>query len=80
MFFYPLLYNTRVVKIDIVLSIDGVCKLANVVIFNPTQVDLVSHVVIYCGVIVIVATQVKNEFYHNQFMTNMLLPLVVEVF
>jgi hypothetical protein len=48
-----------------VLLIDGVYTLANVVIANPTQVDLVSEVVISCEVIVIVVVQVKDDFYHN---------------
>lgn len=44
------------------LSIDSVCTLANVVIANPTQVDLVLQVVISCGVIVTIAAQVKDDF------------------
>jgi hypothetical protein len=63
-----------------VLSIDGVGTLANVVIANPTQVDLVSRAVISCEVIVTVATQVKDDFYCDRCMTNMFFPLVVEVF
>jgi uncharacterized protein with FMN-binding domain len=39
--------------------------LANVVIANSTQVDLVSEVVISCEVIVIVVAKVKSDFYHN---------------
>ncbi len=34
------------------LLVDGVCTLANVVIINPTQIDLVSLVVFSCGVVV----------------------------
>jgi len=63
-----------------VLSIDGVHTLANVVIVNLNRLDLVSHVVISHGVVVIVVAQANNVFYHVQFPTNMFLPLVVEVF
>jgi len=45
-----------------VLSIDGVGTLPNVVIANPTQVDLVSWAVISCEVIVTVVAQVKDDF------------------
>jgi hypothetical protein len=63
-----------------VLSIDGVYTLVNFVIVKTTQVNLVLWAIISCGVIVIVAAQVKNDFYHDRFMTNMFLPRVVDVF
>jgi hypothetical protein len=42
-----------------VLLVNGVCTLANVVIANPTQVDLVSQIVFSHGIVITVATQVK---------------------
>ncbi len=47
------------------LSVDGVYTLVDIVIADPTQVDLVSQVVFFCGVAIIVAIQVKDGFYRN---------------
>ncbi len=62
------------------LLIDGVYTLVNFVIVKTTQVDLVLRAIISCGVIVIFAAQVKDDSYHDRFMTNMFLPRVVDVF
>jgi hypothetical protein len=40
-----------------VLSINGVCTLADVVITNPTQIDLVSWAIFFHAVAVTIATQ-----------------------
>jgi hypothetical protein len=48
-----------------VLLVDGVHTLTNVVIANPTQVDLVSQVALFHGVAMIVAAQVKDGLYCN---------------
>jgi len=45
-----------------VLLVNGVCTLANVVIANPTQVDLVSRAIFFHGVTMIVVTQAKEWF------------------
>jgi hypothetical protein len=60
------------------LSINGVCTLANVVIVDPAWVDLVSRV--SHGVVATIMVTIKYGFYHDQFLTKMLLPLNVEVF
>jgi hypothetical protein len=60
------------------LSLDGVCTLANVVIVDPTWVDFVSWV--FHGVLAIIMAMAKDDFYHDQFPTKMFLPLNVEVF
>jgi hypothetical protein len=43
-----------------VLSINGVCTLADVVIIDPTQVDFVSWATFFHGVVMRVAAQVKD--------------------
>lgn len=60
------------------LSVDGVCTLANVVIINPTWVDLVSWV--FHGVLTTIMAMAKDDFYHDQFLTKMFFPLNVKVF
>jgi hypothetical protein len=66
--------------VDIVLSIDGVHTLANIIIINPTWVDLVLQTTLSCKVTTIVATQVKNALCHDWFLTDMFLPPIVEDF
>jgi hypothetical protein len=48
-----------------VLSIDGVRTLVNIVIIDPIQIDLVLQVVFSFGVVAIIMTQVKDDFYHD---------------
>jgi hypothetical protein len=38
--------------VDIVVSIDGVWMLANIIIIDPTQVDLVSQAILSHGVVI----------------------------
>jgi hypothetical protein len=55
----------------------------NVIILNSIQVDLVSRATLshgIDGIVVTIATQMKNGLYHDWFPTNMFLPFVVEVF
>jgi len=63
-----------------VLSINGVHTLANVVIINPTRVDLVLQATFSYGVVMTITTQVKDGFYCNRFLTYMFIPLVIKVF
>jgi hypothetical protein len=67
-------------QVNILLSINGGCTLASVVITNPIGVDLVSQVVLSHGIIVIVVAHAKDGLYRDEFPTNMFLPLVIEVF
>jgi hypothetical protein len=60
------------------LSVNGVCTLAKIVIAYLTWVDLVSC--IYHGVVVTIMAMVKDGFYHDQFLIKMFIPLNVEVF
>jgi len=63
-----------------VLLIDGIRTFVNVVIANPTRLNLVSQVVSSHGVAMMVTTQVKERFYHNRHSTNMFFPIAIKVF
>jgi hypothetical protein len=63
-----------------VLLIDGVHKLVDVVIANPTQDDLVSWAIISHRVITIVVIQANDGLYQDRFLVDMFLLLIVEVF
>jgi hypothetical protein len=54
--------------------------LTNAVIVDSTQIDLVSQATLYHGIVVIVATQVKDGLYHDWFLMIMFIPFVIEVF
>jgi hypothetical protein len=62
------------------LLVDGVHTLVDVIIIDPTRVDLVSWATISCEVATTVAVQVKVDFYCDRFPTDMFSPLTVEVF
>ncbi len=62
------------------LSVDGVRMLADIIIINPTSVNLVLWASLSCKVIAIVTTQAKIILCHDQFLMDMFLPLVVEDF
>jgi hypothetical protein len=47
------------------LLVDGVCTLADVVIPNPTRINLVLWVVLPCGVAMTIATRAKDGLYHD---------------
>jgi hypothetical protein len=48
-----------------VLLVDSVCTLVNIVIVDFTQVDLVLWATIFCGVVMTIATQAKDDFYDD---------------
>jgi len=62
------------------LSIDGICTLADVVIVNPTRVDLVFQTASFHGMVTKMVTQAKEGFYHNYHPINMFFPLAIEIF
>jgi hypothetical protein len=66
--------------VDIVLLVDGIRTLANVVITNPIQTNLISQAIHSCGMVTTMTTQVKERFYHNRYPTNVFLPLVINAF
>jgi hypothetical protein len=62
------------------LSFDGLCTLVDVVIIDAIRIDLISWVVLFHGLVAIVAVQAKDGFYYNWFLPDMFVPLVVKVF
>jgi hypothetical protein len=60
--------------VDIMLSIDGIHTLANVVIVDPTTVDLVFQTASFHGVVTTMVTQAKEGFYHDRHPTYMFIP------
>jgi len=61
------------------LSINNVHMMVDVVIVDPTQIDLVSWITLSCGVVMTIATQVKDGiYYHDRFPMDMSLLLIVE--
>lgn len=62
------------------LSTDGICTLVDMVIVDPTQVDLVFQVVSSHEVAAMTITQAKGELYHDQHLIDTFLPLAIKVF
>ncbi len=62
------------------LLVDGVYMLANVIIVNFTQVDLVLWGTLSHGVLATIVVQMKDDLYYNQFLLDMFLLLIVKVF
>jgi hypothetical protein len=52
-------------EVDIILSIDCLCTLVNVFITNLIWVDLISQVVLFCGMAVTMVVQAKDGLYHT---------------
>ncbi len=59
---------------------DGICTLANVVIIDHIQANLVSQVALSHGVAITMAVQVKERLYHDYYPTDMFFPFAIEVF
>ncbi len=66
--------------VDIILSTDGHCTLANMVITNLTWIDMIYQVALFCGMVVTIAAQAKDGLYHNQHLIYTFLFLAIEVF
>jgi hypothetical protein len=54
--------------------------LANILIIDPTWADLVSQTTLFCEVVDMITTIVKDGRCYNQYPTNMFLLLTMEVF
>jgi hypothetical protein len=63
-----------------VFTKDGICTLADVVIANLTQVDLLPQSCATQGFVTSDVVQAKKRNYHNQRPINQFLPLAIEVF
>jgi len=66
--------------INIVLTKDGICTLANIVIANAMFVDLPPQSCTIQRFATSNATQAKERSYHDQQPTNQFFPLAIEVF
>jgi len=65
---------------DIVFSVNGTCTLVDVVIVDPTYVNLILWVDSSWGAITMIITQTKIVSYHNRHLKDDFIPLVVEIF
>jgi hypothetical protein len=63
-----------------VLTKDGICTLVDIVIINPTRVDLLPQSCATQRFATFDATQAKKQSYCNRHPVDQFLPLVVEVF
>jgi hypothetical protein len=52
-------------QVDIMLLIDGICTVTNVIIVDPTRVDLVFQTTSFHEVVTKMVTHAKEGFYHN---------------
>jgi hypothetical protein len=80
MSFCPFPCSLHAITLACVLSINGVHTLVNIVLTALTQIDLVSWIVIFHWVVMIIVAQTKDSFYHNQFLVNMFILLIIKVF
>ncbi len=62
------------------LLVGGIRTLVNVIIIDHARTYLVLCVASFCEVVIMVAIQAKERFYHNWHLTNAFLPLAIEVF
>ncbi len=67
-------------RIKIVLLVDGIRILADVIIVDPTQADLVSRTTFSCGVVATMVAQVKEGLYYDHYPLNMFFLLAIKVF
>jgi len=72
-------FNSSRRWIDIVLIKDGICTLANIVITNPTRIDLLPQSCATQGFVASDATQANERSYCNWHPTNQFLPLALEI-
>jgi hypothetical protein len=73
-------FNSFCWWVNIVLTKDGICTLAHIVIVDPTRMDLLPWSCAIQGFVASNAIQVKKRHFYNQHPTNQFLPLTIEVF
>ncbi len=64
--------------VNIVFTKDGICTLTNIVIVDPTQIDLLPWSYAIQGFVTFDATQAKERIYYNQHPIDQFLPLAIE--
>jgi hypothetical protein len=74
------MFNYSCPRIDIVRTKDGICTLVDIVIVNPTRVDLLPQSCATQRFAAFNAAQAKKRSYCNQHHVDQFLPLAVEVF
>ncbi len=77
--FFTTTHNSFCQQIDIVVTKDGIHTLTNVVIINPTHVNLFFQSCTIQGFTTSNATQVREKSYHDQHTTNQFLLLTIEI-
>lgn len=77
MSFRPLPWNLHAIELTLCYQSIAFYTLVDII---STQVDLVSWATFSCGVITIIATQGKDDLYHDLFPTNMFVFLTIEIF
>ncbi len=76
--FFSFQFSRR--QLDIILSIGGIHIVVNVVIVEPTWIDLVSQTTFSHGVVRTLTSQVKERFYKDHYPTYVFFLLAIEVF
>jgi hypothetical protein len=66
--------------VNIVLLVDGIRTLADIIIANPTQADLVSWSAFSHGVVMSLVVQMKERLYCDCYPEDVFLTLAIEVF
>ncbi len=64
--FHHPLFSLFVKRVDIMCFANGIFTLANVVIVNPTQIDLVSRIASSSRVAMAMVIHAKKRFYHSR--------------
>jgi hypothetical protein len=67
-------------QVNIVLTKDGICTLANIIIINPMRTDLLPQSCAIQGFTTSYVTQTKEKSYCNRHPTDQFLPLTIEIF
>jgi hypothetical protein len=65
---------------DIVLTANGICTLANIIIVDPTHVNLISQVAYSLGMFTTIATQAKIVSHYDQHLEDDFIPIAIEIF
>jgi hypothetical protein len=73
-------FNSSRRQVNIVLTKNGIWTLANIVIADPTQADLLPRSCTIQGLTTFDITQAKEKNYHNRHLIDQFLYLAIEVF
>jgi hypothetical protein len=73
-------FNSLCQWVNIVITKDDIRTLADVIIVDPTRVNLLHRSCVTQGFVASHTTQAKEKNYHNWHLTNQYLPLAIETF